>query len=140
MKRSSVLSRTFFRRPAVRELVPDLKLILAVLTVSSESHVGCWVPGGLGEDAGLDLTALEGGMVDLERRDFIFRDVATGEIFLRHFFRDNIFNGPLRGNQARADFSAVRSEKLRREILKAVENSPECGLSTTLLENQRLVA
>lgn len=86
MKRSSVLSRTFFRRPAVRELVPDLKLILAVLTVSSESHVGCWVPGGLGEDAGLDLTALDGGMVDLERRDFILWDVATGEIFSAAFF------------------------------------------------------
>lgn len=138
MKRSSSISRVFFRRPKIKELVPDLKLLLAVLTVGSESHVGCWIPGGLSEESGLDSSALDGGLVDLERRGFVLRDMATAEIFLLDFFRDNTFKGPNRGNQAKTDFLAVRSTSLRAAILKAVAASPECGLAASFLEKQEL--
>lgn len=133
MKRTSCLSRNFFRRPAVRDLVPDLKLLLAVLTVGCESHVGVWVPVGLGEDAGLDPAALAGGMEDLERRNLVVKDHETGEVFLKFFLRDNVFRGEERGRQARGDFRQIQSEKLKNEVLAAVENSPECGLSGQFL-------
>lgn len=136
MKKSSVLSRNFFRRPAVRDLVPDLKLLLAVLSVGCESHVGCWVPVGLGEDAGLDPSVLDGGLADLERRGHVSRDRDTGEIFLNAFFRDNSFKGPLRGHQARTDFLAIQSDGLRRMVLAAVARSPECQLSAFYLQNE----
>ena len=66
MKRSSVLSRTFFRRPAVRELVPNLKLVLLALTIGCETHSGVYVPSGLSEDVGLDPGALVGALDDLK--------------------------------------------------------------------------
>jgi len=40
MKKHSMLPRNFYRRPAIRDLVPDLKLLLTVLTVGCETHIG----------------------------------------------------------------------------------------------------
>lgn len=133
MKTSSSIKRNYFRRPAIRQLVPDLKLLLAVLQVGCESHVGCWVPSGLADDAGLSVEACEGGLRDLERGGFIVFDQATGEIFLTDFFRNNTFKGPQRGQQALSDFRQVESEALRKRILKAVAESQECGLSVEFL-------
>lgn len=142
MKTSSSIKRNYFRRPAVRQLVPDLKLLLAVLQVGCESHVGCWVPSGLADDAGLSPEACEGGLRDLERGGFVVFDQATGEIFLTDFFRNNTFKGPQRGQQALSDFRQVESEALRKMILKAVGESPECDLSVEFLtcfhKNQQL--
>lgn len=128
MKRSASLSRTFFRRPGIRELVPDLKLILTVLTVGCESHAGIYMPGGLAEDAGLDLSTLAGGLVDLERRGHIVRDGTTGEIFLTSFYRDNTFSSPQRQRQWSGDFARVESAALRAAALAAIAASPECSL------------
>src|SRR5690606_11870268 len=133
MKTSSSIKRNYFRRPAIRQLVPDLKLLLAVLQVGCESHVGCWVPSGLADDAGLSPEACEGGLQDLEKGGFLQFDKATGEIFLTDFFRNNNFKGPQRGQQALVDFRQVESEALRKSILKAVAQSPECGLSVEFL-------
>lgn len=142
MKTSSSIKRNYFRRPAIRQLVPDLKLLLAVLQVGCESHVGCWVPSGLADDAGLSPEACEGGLQDLEKGGFLQFDKATGEIFLTDFFRNNNFKGPQRGQQALVDFRQVESEALRKSILKAVAQSPECGLSveflTGFVKNQRV--
>lgn len=142
MKTSSSIKRNYFRRPAIRQLVPDLKLLLAVLQVGCESHVGCWVPSGLADDAGLSPEACEGGLGDLEKGGFIHFDKATGEIFLTDFFRNNTFKGPLRGQQALVDFRQVESGALRKMILKAVGESPECGLDVEFLtcfhKNQQL--
>lgn len=129
MKRSASLSRTFFRRPGIRELVPDLKLILTVLTVGCESHAGIYMPGGLAEDAGLDLSTLAGGLVDLERRGHIVRDGTTGEIFLTSFYRDNTFSSPQRQRQWSGDFARVESAVLRAAALAAIAASPECRLA-----------
>ena len=129
MKRSSSISRTFFRRPAVRDLVPDLKLVLAVLTIGCESHAGIYMPGGLAEDAGLDPAALVGALADLERRGHIVRDGETGEIFLASFYRDNTFATPQRHRQWTDDISRVESASLRAAALAAVAASPECGLA-----------
>lgn len=131
MKRSSVLSRTFFRRPAVRELVPDLKLVLIVLTVSCESNTGIYRPAGLAEDAGLDAVTLAGALVDLERRGHILVDHATGEIFIIAFYRDNTFKGKPRFGQWVADWALAESEKLRAAAVKAIAVSAECGLVVT---------
>lgn len=103
MKRSSVLSRVFFRRAAVRALVPDLKLVLVVLTIGCESHVGVYRPAGLGEDTGLDPSSLTGALDDLARRSHILPDAATGEIFIAAWFRDNSFSTAARRGQARDD-------------------------------------
>lgn len=141
MKTSSLISRTFFRRPAVRELVPDLKLLLAVLTVSCESHVGVYIPGGLGEDAGLDAQALDGGLADLERRGLIIRDQATGEIFIRDFFRDNVFKGHIRVRQAITSFNLVASYGLREKVAESIGNNPGCGLDKSdFVVNQQVSA
>lgn len=134
MKKSSSISRNFFKRSQVRDLVPDLKLLLAVLTISTESHVGCWIAGGLNEDTGLDPNALAGGLNDLERRGLIARDKDTGELFITSFFRDNTFKTPARAGQATADFRQVESRKLREKISEAVKNSPECGLNSSIFD------
>lgn len=141
MKRNSMLSRPFFRRPGIRELVPDLKLVLAVLTVGCESHAGCYRPAGLGEDTGLDQKALAGALDDLERRGHIARDSGTGESFLSDFFRDNTFMTPARRGQARDDFMQIESPALRERVLWAISKNPECGLSESdLLKNQQPTA
>lgn len=140
MKKSSVFNRTFFRRPAVKTLVPDLKLLLTVLTMGCESHVGCWVPSGLGEDSGLERAALAGGLDDLEKKGLIKKDEASGEVFLCWWFRDNHFKGEGRGKQALGDFVLVQSPFLRAAILAAVAASPECGLSATFLEKHGLTS
>lgn len=140
MKKSSVFNRTFFRRPIVKTLVPDLKLLLTVLTMGCESHVGCWVPAGLGEDSGLERAALAGGLEDLERKGVIQRDQATGEVFLCWWFRDNHFKGEGRGKQALGDFVLVQSPALKKAILEAVKASPECCLSATFLEKHGLTS
>jgi hypothetical protein len=129
MKRSSVMSRVFFRRAAIKALVPDLKLVLVVLTVGCESHVGVYRPAGLGEDSGLDPTSLAGALADLERRNHILPDAGTGEIFVVDFFRDNSFSTAARRGQARGDFCQIESEKLRKAVLQAIKNNPSCGLS-----------
>ncbi|CAG0960046.1 hypothetical protein MTYP_00678 [Methylophilaceae bacterium] len=142
MKTSSSIKRNYFRRPAIRQLVPDLKLLLAVLQVGCESHVGCWVPSGLADDAGLSVEACEGGLRDLARAGLVEVDQDTGEIFLTDFFRNNTFKGPQRGQQALADFRQVESAALRQSILSSVAQSQECGLSveflTGFVKNQRV--
>lgn len=136
MKRSSMLSRVFFRRPSVRALVPDLKLVLAVMAVSCESHVGVWRPAGLAEDCGLDPAALAGALVDLEKRGHLVADRATGEFFLTDFFRDNTFNSPQRVRQARDDLKQIESVALRQKVLEAVDKNIGAGLKTSdLLQN-----
>lgn len=127
-KRSSVLARNFFRREKVRALVPDLRLILAVATVSCETHCGVWIPGDLARDTGLDEAALAGGLADLEARGIILRDADTGEILLADFFRDNVFSGPARRGQFRGDFARIESLRLREAAAKAVLQNPGCGL------------
>lgn len=129
MKRSSMFSRSFFRRPAVRDLVPELKLVLAVLIVGCESHAGVYLPGGLGEDCGLAPSSLAGALVDLERRGHILTDKKTGEVFINGFYRDNAFRGAQRVAQWQTDFNQIESELLRRAVLEAIKLSPECGIS-----------
>ncbi len=138
MKSASSLKRNYFRRPAIRQLVPDLKLLLCVLQVSCESHVGCWVPSGISDDCGLSLEALEGGMRNLQKNGFILIDVATGEIFLTDFFRNNAFKGPMRMQQALGDFRQIESETLRNRVVEAVRKSPECGLNSDLFSEKQL--
>lgn len=137
-KRSSVVSRNFFRRPIVRELVPNLKLLLVVLTTGCESTVGCFIPSGLCEDSGLETAAVDGGLADLERGGHIMSDAQTGEVFLLSFFRDNTFKGEPRTRVARDDFRLIASEKLKARVLVAVEQSPECGLEKSVLEPKTL--
>lgn len=140
MKRSSVLSRVFFRRATVRGLVPDLKLVLLVVTVGCESHVGVYRPAGLSEDTGLEPSSLAGALDDLERRGHIVRDLATGELFVAEFFRDNTFGTVARRGQARADFEQIESAKLRAKVLDAVKQNPGSGLTTSnLTEKQTLI-
>jgi hypothetical protein len=116
------------RRPQVRELVPDLKLVLLALTVSCESHAGVYIPGGLAEDAGLDPGALSGALEDLVRRGHIVTDQSTGEIFLVAFYRDNKFNGKVRHSQWAADFLRIQSPALRELAIQAVQQSPSCSI------------
>ncbi len=143
-KRSSVLSRVFFRRTMIKELVPDLKLVLVVLTVGCESHVGVYRPAGLGEDTGLDPAALAGALSDLERRNHILSDPKTGEIFIRDFFRDNSFSTPQRRGQARDDFLQIESTTLRDTVLQAINHNPSCSLQSTdfseFVENQGIAS
>jgi len=129
MKSRSSLHRNFFRRADIRCLVPDLKLLLTVLTIGCDSNAGAYLPGGLGDDSGLEATALAGGMNDLEKRGLIVRDNTTGEIFLSHFFRDNTFSNPARRINARDDFERVESTVLRQKIVDAVGKNPDCGLT-----------
>lgn len=144
MKRSSVLSRVFFRRAAVKALVPDLKLVLVVLTIGCESHVGVYRPAGLGEDTGLDPSSLAGALNDLERRCHILPDSVTGEIFILAWFRDNSFSNAARRGQARDDFAQIESPKLRLAVLKAIDQNPSCGLNSVEflhhLENQQFAS
>ena len=135
MKRSSSLSRTFFRRPAVRRLVPDLKLVLVVLTIGCESHTGVYRPAGLAEDTGLDPSALKGGMADLEREGHVLQDNKTGEVFLRAWYRDNSFNTDARRGQWRDDFRQIESLRLRALVEEAISASPECGLKVQNVDN-----
>lgn len=137
MKRSSSISRTFFRRPAVRELVPDLRLLLVVMTVGCESHAGVWRPAGLPEETGLEVGAVDGGLADLERRGHILRDRGTAEVFLRAWYRDNVFKGPARWGQWLEDLKQIESPRLRAAVLEAIAASPECGLSPQNVDNSK---
>ncbi len=141
MKRSSVLSRTFFRRPAVRELVPDLKLVLLALTIGCETHSGVYVPSGLSEDVGLDPGALVGALDDLKKRGHTIIDNATGEVFITAWYRDNKFSTPQRRRQWADDFARIESNLLRSAVLTAAAAS-DCGLSVekniTINKNQSL--
>lgn len=128
MKAKSLLPRNFFRQPEVRKMVPDLKLLAVALRVGCESHVGCWLPSGLGEDTGLTPEALQGGLADLERRSHVLSDRETGEFFVASFFRENVFPTEARRRQAQSDFSQIRSQKLRGAVILAIKNSPECAL------------
>lgn len=132
-KKSSLVSRTFFRRPAVRDLAPDLKLILICIAVSCESHTGVYIPGGLCDDTGLQPAALNRGLEDLEKRKLIKIDKETGEVFLSWFYRDNTFKGSVRAAQWVSDFKQIESELLKKEVLDAVLASPECLLCPSLL-------
>lgn len=129
MKRSSVISRAFFRRPAVRDLVPDLKLVLVVATTGCESHTGIYRPAGLSEDTGLDPSALSGALDDLERRGHILVDNKTGEILLLSWYRDNTFATPQRQGQWRDDLAQVDSQTLRAAAQDLAVKNPSCGLS-----------
>lgn len=137
MKRSSSISRTFFRRPAVRELVPDLRLLLVVMTVGCESHAGVWRPAGLPEETGLEVGAVDGGLADLERRGHILRDRSTAEVFLRAWYRDNVFKGPARWGQWLEDLKQIESPRLRAAVLEAIAASPECGLNPQNVDNPK---
>lgn len=137
MKRSSSISRTFFRRPAVRELVPDLRLLLVVMTVGCESHAGVWRPAGLPEETGLEIGAVDGGLADLERRGHILRDRSTAEVFLRAWYRDNVFKGPARWGQWLEDLKQIESPRLRAAVLEAIAASPECGLNPQNVDNSK---
>lgn len=128
MKAKSLLPRNFFRQPEVRKMRSDLKLLAGVLRVGCESHVGCWIPGGLGEDTGLTPEVLQGALADLERPRHVLSDRETGEVFLVSFFRENVFPTEVRRRQAQSDFSQIRSQKLRDAVISAIKNSPECGL------------
>ncbi len=143
-KRSSILSRVFFRRASIKELVPDLKLVLAVLVVGCESHVGVYRPAGLGEETGLDPVALSGALADIERRSHILTDAKTGEIFIKDFFRDNSFATPQRRGQARDDFGQIESAALREAVLRAINNNPSCCLQSAdlyeFVENQNVTS
>ncbi|BCK87805.1 hypothetical protein MIZ01_1601 [Sideroxyarcus emersonii] len=137
MKQKGSINRNFYRQPRVRALVPDLKLLLSVLFVSCESHIGCWLPAGLADDSGLSDEALAGGLAALEKEKFIEIDQETGEIFLNDFFRNNTFKTPQRVGQARSDFNVIESEKLRKKVLEKIELSPECGLKKSHFENNQ---
>lgn len=137
MKRSSSISRTFFRRPAVRELVPDLRLLLVVLTVGCESHAGVWRPSGLPEETGLEIGAIDGGLADLERRGHILRDRSTAEVFLRAWYRDNSFKTTTRWGQWLEDLKQIESPRLRTAVLEAITASPECGLNPQNVDNSK---
>lgn len=134
MKRYSTLPRNYLRRPEIRGLVPDLKLLMLCVYVSCESHVGAFLPGGLSEESGLEAEALAGGLADLIRRGLLVFDESTGEVFISSFFRDNVFNTPARRGQAVDDFKRVESQALRNEILAAVEKNPGCGLTPDVLK------
>lgn len=139
MKSSSMLSRNFFRRPRVRALLPEQKLLLAVLTISCESHVGVYLPGDLAKDCGLDIEAADGGLADLETKGFVLTDKNSGEIFVCDFFRDNTFKTAPRRGQAAWSWIQIESAHLREKVLVAVANNPSCGLQKSdLLENQTL--
>lgn len=133
MKQRSYLPRNFFRRPEIRELVPDLKFLITFLMISCESFVGVWIPGGIGEDAGFDPAAVAGGLADLERRGIIARDASTGEIFVTSFFRDNTFKGLSRHHQAASGFRAIMSKALKERVIAAVAASPGCFLLPSFL-------
>ena len=134
MKRYSLLPRNILRRPEIRALVPDLKLLFLTVYISCETHIGAYLPGGIGEDSGLDAEALAGGLRDLVRRELIEFDATTGEVFIRCFFRDNHFNTDARKGQARDDFLRLSSQRLRQSILKAIVVSHECGLTPIIIE------
>lgn len=127
-KRSAVLSRVFFRRPAVKDLVPDLRLLLACIVVGCESYTGVYRPAGLSDESGLDASALSGGLADLESRGHISRDQNTGEVFISSYYRDNVFRGEARARQWRDDFFQIESQTLKSAVLAAVAASPECCL------------
>ena len=136
MKHSSMLSRAFFRRPSVRALVPDYKLVLTVLVVGCESHAGVYIPGGLGEDTGLDPAPLRTALADLERHGHIIADEETGEVFICSFYRDNVFKTANRVGQWHSDFKMIESQKLRAAVSKAIGFSPECGLASAAMTPQ----
>lgn len=136
MKRSSVLPRNFFKRPKIKLLVPDLKLLLTVLVVGCESHMGVGIPSGESEDTGLNWDSIKAGKEDLIRRDLIEIDTKTGEIFIKDWFRDNTFKGNSRIYQSRADFKSIESAILKLSVLEAVKNSPECGLTADILKEK----
>lgn len=135
MKQMAVLPRNFFRRHEIRALVPSLKTLLTVMCVGCESHVGCWIPGDLAKDSGLEDEGVAGGLIDLQRRNLIFVDEKTSEIFIADWFRNNKFAGIQRGLQAISDFRVVESVQLKNRILEAIARSPECGLTVEFLSS-----
>ena len=135
MKRNSVTTRAWYRRPAIRALVPDLKLLLNVLTTGCETFVGVYIPAGIGDDAGLAPEAVAGGLASLEKAGHIVLDKETGEIFIAAFFRDNKFKLERMRRLVTDEFCLVQSPELKKRVLAAVAASPECCLKVDSLRN-----
>lgn len=131
-KEYSVLHRNFFKRAEIRALTPDLKALVAVLVVECDSNVGCYLSDGA--SSGLSQEALAGGLADLARRRLVSVDQATGEFFLKGFFRDNTFKNEIRRRQALDDFARIESQELAAEVIAAVRQNPNCGLAPSVLE------
>lgn len=127
-KSLSVFSRNYFRRPRIRALVPDNKLVLLVAEVSCDSNCGVYVPAGLAEDAGFSVEAIQAAIRDLVAAKHLLHDPDTGEIFFVDFFRDNHFRTVNRYRQARDDYYRIESSILREAVLVAIRASPNCGL------------
>lgn len=136
MKRTACLNRNCLRRPAVRKLVPDLKLLWLALKINCETHIGVWALGlgALGEDSGFEKDALEGGLAALQQRGLILLDEETGEVFLTDFFRENTFKTPARRGQAWDDWIRIQSLVIRKQVSKAIFANPECGLEGDLFD------
>ena len=135
MKRSSVLPRNYYKRPKVKLLVPEVKLLLTVIVVGCESHVGVAIPSGEPEDTGLNCDSVKAGKIDLVSKQLIEIDDSTGELFIKDFFRDNTFKTTQRVCQAKSDFNCIESAKLKLSVLDAIKNNPDCGLTAKNLTN-----
>lgn len=129
MKKTSCVSRNYFKRPKIRALVPEARLLLAVLTVGCESHVGVYIPSGEIEDTGLSGDSIHAAKSTLIFNSLIKVDDVTGEIFISDFFRDNTYKGPQRIGQAYTDFKAIESLTLKINVLEAIKDNKECGLT-----------
>jgi len=128
MKQTSCVSRTFFRRPNIQTLPPLSRLVLALLIIGCESHVGCWIPSALAEDSALPATVVTDCLDELKSIGEIIRDERTGEIFLTSFFRYNTFKTAPRWRQAVGDYQRIESKNLREAILLSITTNTACGL------------
>lgn len=85
--------------PAIRDLLPDQKLLVYHMWATCPSAAGCFLLDFAGFQGALSITAnaIEDAVLEFERRGLIAYDKATGEVFILAWFRWHKFDtGPRR--------------------------------------------
>lgn len=124
MAESRLVPSNLMSWPAIRDLLPDQKLIVYHLWATCPSAAGCWLLDVVACAAALSLSrsALDQALADFEHRQLVALDKKTGEIFICAWFRWHKFDNAIRRGVLEAAIDRVES----RTLLGIVEKSSAC--------------
>lgn len=106
--------------PAIRDLLPDQKLLVYHMWVTCPSAAGCCLLDYAGFQGALSITAnaVEDAVMEFERRGLVEYDRATGEVFILAWFRWHKFDTATRRRLLEDALKKVESPRLKTMILE----------------------
>lgn len=104
--------------PAIRDLLPDQKLLVYHMWVTCPSAAGCFLLDYAGFQGALSITAnaVEDAVMEFERRGLIAYDRSTGEVFILSWFRWHKFDTATRRRLLEDAVKKVESPRLKSMI------------------------